>query len=265
MMPGAGNRPFHHRSEVFAMRVSAGIVGVFAVGAAVSCNANLLIGPPPIAGSGVSKEETRAVDAFHALEAGNALEVSVIVTPGAKAGVKISGDDNLVPLVESLVRDGTLTLRVKDDSRISPKLPLLAEVVASELDGVEASGAASIKVKGGAKVNRFSASASGAAEVSVEGVESSQAVASATGASHVVLSGSATSLKVEASGASRVKAQALPVDDAQVSISGASGVALRANKNVGGDVSGASQLELHGSPAKKTVSTSGASQVIEKE
>ncbi len=139
----------------------------------------------------------------------------------------------------------------------------MAQVVAGELDGVEVWGAAIAKVKGGAKVNRFSASANGSAQVSVEGLESSQAVASATGASHVILSGSVASLKVDASGASQVKAQALQVENAQVSASGASGVALRANKSVAGDLSGASRLELHGSPAKNTVTTSGASQVIE--
>ena len=169
-----------------------------------------------------------------------------------------------MPLVESLVRDGTLILRLKDGSSISPILPLLAEVVASELDGVEASGAATIKVKGGVKVNRFTANASGAAQVSVEGLDSSQAVASAAGACHVVLSGSAASLKVDASGASEVKAQALQTDDAQVSISGASKVAVLAKKSVSGDLSGASELTLNGSPAKNAVSTSGASQVIEK-
>ena len=245
------------------MRVSVGIA-VFAITVGGGCHGNYLVGPPPIAGSGVSKQETRAVDAFHALEAGNAVQMNVTVTPGAKPSVKISGDDNLLPFFESLVRDGKLIIRLKDNSRISTKLPLLAEVVVGEIDGVEATEAASVKVKGVVKVNRLSARASGAAQVSVEGVESSQAAASATGASKVTLSGSAASLKVDASGASQVKAQALTAEDAHVSISGASSVVLTANKSVAGDLSGALQLELHGRPAKKTVSISGASGVTEK-
>ena len=137
-------------------------------------------------------------------------------------------------------------------------------MVVGEIDGVEATEAANVKVKGGVKVNRFSARASGAAQVSVAGVESSQAVASATGASQIALSGSASSLKVDASGASQIKAQALTAEDAHVSISGASSVVLTANKSVAGDVSGASQLEVHGSPATKTVTISGASRLTEK-
>ena len=239
---------------------------VFALCTAPGCSTLIRsLVTPSIRGSGVAKEETRSVEAFHALEAGNALQVTVAVTPGATASIKISGDDNLVPLIESEVRDGTLILRVKDNSNISTKLPLLAEVVTGEFDRVEASGAASVKVSGGSKVDRFTAEASGAVHVSVARLETSNAVASAEGASHVALSGAAQSLKASASGASQIKAEELSVDDAEVSINGASGVGLRASKSVSGDVSGASRLEIHGRPARNTVSTSGASSVNEKE
>ncbi len=246
------------------MSMRVGIVLV-AVGVITGCTGRLVV-MPAIVGSGVSKQETRAVDAFHALDASNVIEVTVTVTSGAKPEVKISGDDSTrrCSLVESVVQDGKLILRLKDHSTINPKLPLLAEVVVSELDEVEASGAANVKVKGEMKVNRFTASTSGAAQLSVEGVESSEAVARSTGASQLVLSGSSTSLKVDASEASRVKAEGLKAEDAKVSNRGASTVELWANKSVGGDVSDASRLLFHGSPAKNTVSISGASQVIEK-
>jgi Putative auto-transporter adhesin, head GIN domain len=263
MKPGAGNRPVNHRREVVVMRSCAGIV-LLAAAVAVGCHGKFLIGPPPIAGSGVSKEETRAVDAFHSLEVDDALQVTVTVTAGVKPGVKISGDDNLVPFIQSFVEDGKLVLRLEADSSIRPKLPLRADVVADELDEVKASGAARVEMKGAEKVDRFTADVSGAAQVSVEGVESSQATASVSGASRIMLSGSAASLKVDASGAGQIKAQSFAVEDADVSISGASSVTLRATKSITGDVSGASQLEVHGSPVKQTVSTSGASQVIAK-
>src|SRR5262249_15545219 len=163
-----------------------------------------------------------------------ALQVTVTVTKGVQPALKISGDDNLVSLVESELREGTLILRIKDNSSIRPKLPLLAEVVTGEIDRVDASGASKVTVKGGSKVDRFTAEASGAARVSVEGVETPEALASASGASRVVLSGAAQRLKADATGASHVEAEALKTDDAEVSISGASGIAVRASKTVGG-------------------------------
>jgi Putative auto-transporter adhesin, head GIN domain len=237
---------------------------VLALSIAPGCTQVLRLASPAIEGSGVAKEETRPVEAFHAVEAGNALQVTVAVTQGAKPGLKLSGDDNLVPLVESLVRDGTLVLRFKGDSNIRTKLPLTAEIVTAELDRVDASGAADVKVSAGPKVDRFTAEASGAARLSVNGLDTPTAVASATGASRVVLVGTAASLDVDAAGASQVEAEKLTVDDAKVSISGASGVALRASKSVAGDVSGASHLDLHGQPDKNSVSTSGASRINKK-
>jgi hypothetical protein len=238
---------------------------VSALSVAAGCKGSFTLGTPALQGSGVAKDETRPVEAFHALEAENALQVNLVVTQGAKPSLKISGDDNLVPLVESVVRDGKLILGMKEDTNIRTKLPLLAEVVTDQLDQVQASGATNVKVTGGSKVEQFTAEASGAARLSVAGLQTPKAIATAAGASHIVLAGTAESLKIDASGAGQVKAEDLKVDDADVSISGASTVDLRASKSVTGDVSGAAQLNLHGRPAKKTVSTSGAAGVNDKD
>ncbi len=170
-----------------------------------------------------------------------------------------------MPLVESVVVDGKLILRIKENTNIRPKLSLLAEVVTDQLDRVEASGATDVKVTGGSKVEQFTAAASGAAHLSVTGIQTPKAVATAEGASELTLTGTAESLKVDASGASQIRAEDLKADDADVSINGASGIDLHATKSVAGDVSGASHLNVHGRPARKTVSVSGASTVNDKD
>ena len=62
-----------------------------------------------IKGSGVVRTETRDVNGFR----GVALDVPANVTlrQGAGEGVSIKGDDNVVPLVETVVEDGTLRIR----------------------------------------------------------------------------------------------------------------------------------------------------------
>ena len=95
---------------------------ISAIAVAPGCGV-LINAVPAIPGSGVSKEESRPVEAFHGLEAGSTLQVTVAVTPGAKPSLKISGDENLVPLIESVVRDGTLILRVKENANLRPNLP----------------------------------------------------------------------------------------------------------------------------------------------
>ena len=264
--PDNQTRPLNQRREVKIMQWRFSLlVSALLVASGSGCTGRFTLGTPAIPGSGVVKGETRSIEVFHALDAQNALQVAVAVTQGAKPSLKIRGDDNLVPLVESVVRDGTLILRIKENTNIRPKHPLLVEVVTDQLDRVEASGATDVRVTGGSKVEQFTAAASGAARLSVTGIQTPKAVVTAEGASQLTLTGTAESLKVDASGASQVKAEDLKADDADVSISGASGADLHASKSVAGDVAGASHLNLHGKPARKTVSVSGASSVKDKE
>ena len=94
--PVTGTRPVKRAWGMMIMRWRTWIV-VFALCTAPGCSTIIRsLATPSIRGSGVAKEETRSVEAFHALQAGNALQVTVAVTPGAKASIKISGDDDLV-------------------------------------------------------------------------------------------------------------------------------------------------------------------------
>lgn len=82
-----------------------------------------------------------------------------------------------------------------------------------------------------------------------------------SGATDVEMSGTASSYRLEVSGASDVDAVDLAATDVDVDISGASGVKLSANGVVGGSVSGASNLRVHGDPTSVQVDSSGASNV----
>ena len=82
-----------------------------------------------------------------------------------------------------------------------------------------------------------------------------------SGATDVEMSGTASSYRLEVSGASDVDAVDLTATDVDVDISGASGVKLSASGVVGGSVSGASNLRVHGDPTSVLVDSSGASNV----
>ena len=151
-------------------------IALSALAIASGCNGNFLARmASAIQGSGVAKEESRPVEAFHALEVRSTLEVSIEVKKDAKPSLTIKGDDNIVPLVESVIKDGKLILRIKENANIRPKVALTAEIVTSELDAVEASGASTVKVKGGSKVEKFTAGASGASRVTVDELETQKA------------------------------------------------------------------------------------------
>jgi hypothetical protein len=236
------------------MRVSTPILIVIAA-ATAGCAA---LDRPAVQGSGVPKEESRAVEPFTGVSVGGVIEATV--TPGPETTVRIIGDDNLVPMVETEVRDGRLSVRMRDSLDVRPNLPLKVEVTAPMVASVEATGAVKLHATAG-EAARFEARASGATRVTVEGLKADEAALDASGASQVTASGTARSLKAEASGASQVHAGKLAADEAEVNLSGSSSGTARAAKAVRGDVSGASNLRVIGAPGSKAVHTSGASGV----
>src|SRR5262249_55011009 len=86
---------------------------------------------PRVEGSGVAKTEARSVDAFTQVETSAGIHVEVRV--GGAASVKVSGDDNIVPLVETGVSGGRLHVGYKSAQNVSTKTPLQVEVVAPSL------------------------------------------------------------------------------------------------------------------------------------
>jgi hypothetical protein len=210
-----------------------------------------------VRGSGVIKEETRTVPEFTGVEIGQAIRAEVTVGP--EASVRISGDENLLPMVKTEVKDGRLVTSVEGPG-IQTVQPLTVTITTPRLDFVGAGGASRVDVAAkGAK--ELTVRAGGASTVRVKGIDSDAVALGASGASRVEASGRGKRLDLEVSGASTVKAADVPFESAKVDVSGASNAEVHVAESVQGGVSGASHLKALGGPKTRSVSTSGASQV----
>lgn len=206
---------------------------------------------------GNGKLETRTVEvpAFSALDVSSAIDVDATIGPRS---VSITADENVLPFIETFVRDGALVLRVRDGLMID-RSNVRAVVSNDRYEGVSASGASRVTAPI-TPVPTLRLEASGASTLRVSGIESSSVQLEATGASTVTLSGQATSASFGASGASNVNGVDLFLESGTVDVSGASTVRARASTAISGDVSGASTLEVSGRPAMNVIAT-GASTV----
>jgi hypothetical protein len=215
--------------------------------------------PMALQGSGVSKTETRELPTLTGkVEVQGAFRATI--RPGDKGSVQLSGDDNILPLVETDVTDGSLVIRIKDDTAIRPNVTLKADITLPKLTSLTASGATIVRATAG-ECERFEAHASGASRVTVEGIKSEKVAFTLDGASDLTADGATSDLKVESNGASQIHAAKLSADSADVNLSGASRAEVAAAKSVRGDASGASNLEVVGDPATRAVNTSGVSNV----
>src|SRR3954468_9318590 len=62
-----------------------------------------------VTGSGVSRTELRSAGGFHGIALG--VDAILEIRQGATEGLSITGDDNILALVETVVDDGVLKIR----------------------------------------------------------------------------------------------------------------------------------------------------------
>jgi hypothetical protein len=202
-----------------------------------------------------SAGNVRALTGFTAVEIGGALEVEVIA--GQPFFVEVTGDPAAVADVTTRVKGEILEVGRKGTSGNQGKVKVSIKLPA--LHGVELAGASQARVIGlGGDGMRLEAS--GASHLYATAIKGEHLAIDASGASRVEALGTIDDLVTDVSGASRVNAKELLLRKVVVDVSGASTLVVR-GKEISGDASGASTVQVWGAPEKLAVDTSGASSV----
>jgi hypothetical protein len=176
-------------------------------------------------GSGVVVTESRPVSGFTSVSVSGVGEV-ILDNTGTES-LTITAEDNILPLLESEVRNGVLILGPRPNSNLSPTRDIDYRVSYRELTSVLASGVT---------------------VVNATGVDAGSFTSTASGVSLIRLSGTADRQTITISGTSTFDAAALTTRLTSVGISGASNVVVNASERLEGNVSGTSTLEYIGNP-----------------
>jgi hypothetical protein len=101
-------------------------------------------GKSQIVGSGKVVEVQRTVGAFDRVEVKDGIRATLRKAGDTK--VAVSADDNIEPLVETLVNGSTLTLRVKPNTNLRTKTPIVVAVNYVKLEKLGARDGASVDI-----------------------------------------------------------------------------------------------------------------------
>lgn len=206
-----------------------------------------------LTGSGVNKTEARSVAAFHAIDSGGWWNVEVVA--GDRPTVEVSGDDNIVPLIITSVKDGVLVIEATESA--TSKLATVVRIALPSLTSLKLSGAGTASIKD-VTSSKLALLASGAGSVSFKG-SSDDVTVKASGAGNVALAGKGKSLTAQASGAGNIDAAAFEVTLATVKASGAGNVTVNATTSLDIAASGAGNVVYLGAPKlSKKVSGTGS-------
>ena len=149
-------------------------------------------------GSGTAGSDTRSVGAFDEIEIHGALDADVTV--GGKPSVVVTGDDNLVPLIETDVVGDRLVIRPTES--MSRKLPMTITISTEALTELELHGASEATLEGDAE--ELDAELHGASKLLAQKLDADEVQLQASGASSAEL-GEPDAISAALSGASSAR------------------------------------------------------------
>lgn len=193
-----------------------------------------------VTGSGNVVTEERTVSGITAVELAGAGEL-IIDQTGSEA-LTVEADDNLLPVIETEVRDGTLHIGYAPGAVVGTATRLRYTLNVRELERLIISGAGSATINNLAG-ERFTLNSSGAGSVSA--------------------SGTVTEQRVTISGAGSYDGADLASQIATVTVSGLGNVVVQVSDELNAVISGAGNIEYIGDPLIDE-QVSGAGRIVER-
>jgi hypothetical protein len=186
-----------------------------------------------VQGSGVSKTETRTVDAFHAIRLDGAADVTVTI--GEQTKVTVTGDDNIVPLIDAKVSGDELVIGSHDS--YSTHIGVKIAIVTPSLDAFELNGSGNVSIKG-LSGDTFAARIRGSGDLTAEGT--------------------VNSVKGSIAGSGDLKLGDLKAKSADVSIAGSGDATVNAEDSIAASIAGSGDIRYKGNPSKVQSSVAGS-------
>ena len=192
-----------------------------------------------VQGSGVRKTEKRELAAFKSIETNGAFEIKI--TCQQPQSFEIEGDDNILPLIKTEIRDGVLHIH-NEKSYNSARL-------------------SSIRI-GLADLNRFATE--GAADVSITNIKNDKFSINSTGAAKIKVEGQTKLVEINVPGAAKIDASNLRAERAAVTVNGAAQVDVYASQQLDAIVAGVGQVTYDGNPGVVNQNVTGLGRVNKK-
>lgn len=208
--------------------------------------------------------QARAVNPFHAIHVSSSFDV--ILTQGNEEKVVVSAsEEKYLQNITTRVENGVLEIKYEDNRKLwrgNPKLK--AYIAVKNIDELKASGACIVNIEGSLNTSDFNLHLTGASKLKGQLMVNGKFTVDLTGASDVVVSGTANETNIEATGASDIKAYDFKTQVCTIRASGASDIKISVDKELSASLTGASTVNYKGSAMIRDIKTSGASTISRK-
>ena len=197
-------------------------------------------------GNSVSKTETREAGSYTALASGGPMDVEIAY--GNSNTIKLEGEENLLPYLETEVKDNRLTIKIKEGYTLKTHQPLKVYVSMTTLSALAQSGSGSIKGEGNFSNNdNTSVAISGSGIVKLTFDSFSSLSVRMSGSGNINLSGKVENeADVKQSGSGNANLEDITCQNATVQLSGSGNLRIHADKALTAHISGSGNVYYTG-------------------
>jgi hypothetical protein len=204
-------------------------------------------GANAVVGSGKVVTETREVSGFtRVLVTGSG---QAEITIGDSDSLVIEAEDNILPLIESSVLNGTLTIGLQPNTSISTMRGIRYTITVQSLTDVETSGSTDITVTNTARTDAFSASTSGSGAIKLTDVQAKILTVQTSGSGNINAAGKVDKASIATSGSGNFNGGDLQCASATATTSGSGNVTLWVTGSLTARTSGSGNVRYYGQPS----------------
>ena len=204
--------------------------------------------------SAVIITETREVSNFTKINISAFGKVNLL--QGESEFLSITGSDNVVPVIQTRVRAGTLEIQHEKNVNIiqNNKSELTFNITVKDLNNLTISGAADVEM-GSLSTSELEISMSGAGQFVLDQLSAESLEVNFSGLGNVEVSGEVMTSTIDISGAGNLKAADLKTQSTDISISGMGNATVWVTEQLTGNISGGGNVSYYGDPQTDFEST----------
>jgi hypothetical protein len=215
-------------------------------------------GSPSVVGSGKEVSVPRKVGAFSALRLDSS--VDVVAHQGAAAAVAVQADDNIEPLVETVVDGDTLVVRLKKGSSFRTEHKTVVDVTFTTLSASQQRGSGDLHIDR-LSGPRFESSIAGSGDLRIDSAQLGSFALSIAGSGDATIAGSADEARFSVAGSGDIDAHDFAARRVAVSIRGSGDAHVNATESIAASVAGTGDITYSGRPHDVTRKVSGTGSI----
>jgi len=203
---------------------------------------------PTVRGSGDIVTETREVGSFTAIDLNYPAQVTV--TQGDTVSVKVEAEDNILPGLQTQVRNNRLEIFYKAASGeyVNPTRVVKITILVKDLKKVDFGSAGDLTING-LETDDLEISLSGAGNLKVNNLSAKKFNVDLSGAGSMSASGEADDFRLDISGFGSFNGKELHSKTARVDLSGAGSATVWVDDDLDAQLSGIGSVNYYGSPS----------------